>query len=293
MMPITIAENKENHEKWGQSRLKLGLKCNSQGQTVVTHQYQTHPLRISRVFRLDRDSDRRAYLYLRNNSPGLFAADKLEISLNVADRSQLYLTEQSATKVHPMKEKEKAEVNYQWQIGQQGIVEFVPEPLILYRDSAFQQTTTIKLHPTASLFWSDLILPGRLARGESYQFRYYDHRLSVCSDRGEPWFQERMYLKGQNNPFCHDPLLARYSVWGNAIAIMPHVKLDLLKNTVDSLAKQNIPALQAATSVLPRDRGIVIRVLADKTEKVKSYWNSVLDVLRKLNQQSSLPQVPK
>ena len=303
MTQTAIAENKENEKFWEQSRLNLELGCNLQGQTVITHQYQTHPIKISRPFRLDRNnkdrskssinSDRRAYLYLRNNSPGLFAADKLKISLKLADCSQLYLTEQSATKVHPMKERERARVNYQWRIGQQGMVEFVPEPLILYQDSALEQTTEIEIHPEASLFWSDIILPGRLARGERYQFRYYDHRLSVCSERGESWFRERMYLEGQNNPFRDNPLLAEYSVWGNAIAIMPRIKLDLLKNTVDSLEGQNISNLQAATSVLPYDKGILIRVLADKTSRVKSYWNLILDALRKLNRQPSLPQIPK
>ena len=301
MAQTTIAENKENEKLWEQSRLELQLELNLRGQTVITHQYQTHPMRISRPFRLDRDENigdsmlknRRAYLYLRNNSPGLFAADKLEISLNLADRSQVYLTEQSATKVHPMKEGERARVNYRWRIARQGMVEFVPEPLILYRDSAFEQTTEIEIHPEASLFWSDIILPGRLARGERYQFRYYDHRLSVCSDRGESWFKERMYLEGQNNPFRDNSLLAKYAVWGNAIAIMPRLKLDLLKNAVDSLEKQNISTLQAATSVLPYNRGILIRVLADKTLQIKSYWNSVLNVLRKLDRQPSLPQVPK
>ncbi|WP_144873015.1 urease accessory protein UreD, partial [Hyella patelloides] len=213
-----VAENQNLQEY---SALELKLRCNSWGKTVITHQYQTHPMRISRPFRLDRDNHNRAYIYLRNNSPGLFAQDNLNISLSLGKNSQFYLTEQSATKVHPMTKGSTAKVNYNWNIAQQGIVEFVPEPLILYQDSALQQTTKIEIHPTASLFWSDIILPGRLARGECYQFRYYDHYLEVCSDLGELWFKERMYLKGQDNQFCHNELFASFPVLGNAIIIIP------------------------------------------------------------------------
>jgi urease accessory protein len=286
--------------------LKLKLQCDSEGKTIIKDRYETHPLRVSRPFRFDQDyvteeeqlsqsSDRRAYIYLRNNSPGLLAQDKLNLDFDLAKNTQLYITEQSATKVHPMKANVIAEVNYQWKIGEQAIVEFVPEPLILYQDSALIQTTIIKIHPTASLFWCDLILPGRLARGEFYQFRYYDHALEVYSDTGELWFKERVHLMGCNNPFSDHPLFASFPVLGNAIAIMPQIEVNLLKSTLDSLSNnyQYQEEFLAATSVLPHNKGVLIRVLAAQTQKIKSYWHSIVTTLRQLNHQPLLPVIPK
>lgn len=37
----------------GRENLEMRLECNYVGQTVVTHQYMAHPLRLSGVFRLD------------------------------------------------------------------------------------------------------------------------------------------------------------------------------------------------------------------------------------------------
>lgn len=285
------------------STLELQLKCNSEGKTIIARQYETHPLRISSPFRLDRGgnfvkgeipNDRRAYLYLRNNSPGLFAGDKLNISLSLEEKTKLYLTEQSATKVHPtMTEGVTAKVDYQWTIAEDAMVEFIPEPVIFYRDSALQQTTQVKIHPTANFFWSDLVLPGRLARGECYQFRFYDHCLAVYSDAGELWFKDRMYLTGKDNLFANNALFASLPIWGNAIAIMPQIEVNLLKSTVDSLLDNNNIDLVAATSILPHDRGILIKVLASQTQKIKMYWYSVLNALRNLNHQSCLPHIPK
>ena len=278
------------------SILELQLQCNSEGKTIVTHQYETHPLLISSPFRLEGETsnDRRAYLYLRNNSPGLFAGDELNISLNLQEKTKLYLTEQSATKVHPTTMPGvKAKVNYQWTIAKDAMVEFVPEPVILYRDSALQQTTQVKMHPTACFFGSDLILPGRLARGESYQFHFYDYCLEVYSDTGELWFKDRMYLTGKDNPFSDSALFASFPIWGNAIAIMPQIEVNLLKNTIDRLLDNNSYDLVAATSVLPYNKGVLIKVLSDRTQSIKMYWHSVLNALRKLNHQSCLPRIPK
>lgn len=104
--------------------LKLQLKCNPEGQTMIAHQYETHPLQVSCPFRLDRGGDlaegkapnnHRAYLYLRNNSPGLFAEDELNLSLCLEEKTKLYLTEQSATKVHPtMMPEVTAKVHDRW-----------------------------------------------------------------------------------------------------------------------------------------------------------------------------------
>ena len=196
------------------SVLELQLSTNSAGQTIVTHQHATHPLRISSPFRLDETNSDRAYLYLRNNSPGLFAQDKLKLTLDIQANSKLYLTEQSATKAHPMGSKDKAEVNYHWQVGESAMVEFVPEPVILYQDSALEQTTKICLADTASLFWSDIILPGRLARGENYQFRHYKHFLEVRSPTEELWFCDRLWLTGKQNRFREQSLFASHPVLG-------------------------------------------------------------------------------
>ena len=102
-----------------------------------------------------------------------------------------------------------------------------------------------------------------------------------------------MYLKGKENLFPHHDLFASFPVLGNAIAIMPHLEIDLLKSTLDNLESNNLSELVAAVSVLPHNKGVVIKALASKTQSVKSYWDLVLKVLRKLNRQSPLPKVPK
>lgn len=102
-----------------------------------------------------------------------------------------------------------------------------------------------------------------------------------------------MYLTGKNNPFFYSSLFASFAVQGNAIAIMPYIEVDLLKNTLDNLLDNNSYDLVAVTSIFPHHKGILIKVLAKKTQNIKMYWYLVLNALRKLNHQSCLPHIPK
>lgn len=273
------------------SDLKLLLEISRWEKTSILQQSQTHPLRISQPFYLDREDSARAYLYLRNNSPGILSGDRYNLEFNLASQTEVYFTEQSATKVHPMPQGE-AEVHYRWEIDEKASLEYVPEPAILYRDAALRQSTTIQLDPTASLFWCDSILPGRLARGECYGFRHYHHVLKIVSSEGKLWFKEQIRLEGQENLYKMQKLFSSFPVMGTAIAIQPNIEIDILQKQLDSLIPPR-EEIMVAVSVLPYHRGIIIKALASKSKLIKAYWQSVISEIRLLNHSAPLPFVPK
>lgn len=276
------------------STLDLKLQCQASGRTQIFHQYATHPIRVSQPFLLEQNNPKRIYLYLRNNSPGLFAEDELNLNFCLEESSQLYLTEQAATKVHPVsKQSLAAKVNYQITIKENAGLEFVPEPIILYADAALKQSTNIQLSSGSEVFWSEIILPGRLARGEFHQFYYYDSCLKVSDSEGKLLFKDRSYLEGKNNQFSDSSLFAAHPIIGTAIAVYPEINCHELQRAIDNLNITKSDDFVAATSVLPYDKGLIIRVLSNKSEQIKKYFRSVLNLIRSLKNDSNLPYIPK
>ncbi|ELS00369.1 urease accessory protein UreH [Xenococcus sp. PCC 7305] len=276
------------------SKLDLKVRCSLSGQTKIFHQYTTHPLRVSNPFRLDKNNSHRLYLYLRNNSPGLLAEDELNLAVQLEQGSQLYLTEQAATKVHPVLEQNAAaQVNYQITIAENASLEFVPEPLILYADAALKQTTNITIYPNSNLFWSEIVIPGRLARGESYKFNYYDSCLNVTSSEGQLLFKDRSYLEGKNNQFKNSSLFAAHSIMGTAIAVYPEIGCHKLQKAIDNIVIADKNEAIVATSTLPYEQGIIIRALSNKSEQIKNYFRSALNSIRSLQDDSALPYIAK
>ena len=281
------------HDKY-QKNLELNLKCDRDNQTICTHQYTTYPLRLSTVFRLDGANTNRAYLYTMNTSPGLLAKDELTMSLQLEDNTNLYLTDQAATKVHQMPiEHSQATVDYQIELRSQACLELVPEPVILYSDAALTQNTSIKLDRTAKLFLSEIILPGRLARGESYQFRYYFNRLKITDLTGKLLFTDAMHLQGKSNLFKDNKLFAPLPIMGNAIVVYPNIDLELLSKELEAIQVNKFPNLLVSTSILPSDCGLLIRAFANKTIQLKQYFKLALDHIRNLVNQPALPYIAK
>lgn len=260
--------------------LALKLESDRKGHTIVSHQYTAYPLGISRTFRRENNPNR-AYLYITSTSPGLLANDQLNISLELAANSDLYITDQSATKVHPMPiPGTKATTNYEVEIGESASLEFVPEPIILFREATLEQRIRIKCHPTGKLFWSEIIVPGRLARGECYEFNYYFNRLQVTSLQGELWFTDAMRLKGKDNIFQNSHLFSSSVILGNLIIILPGENLHLLSENLENFRTIDDFNVKVASSILPQNKGLIIRVSAYNTEGLKNYLQYALNSVR-------------
>lgn len=277
-----------------QNNLELRVHSSQACQTICDHQYTSYPLRLSPIFRLEGAYSERAYLYLINTSPGLLSGDELNISLQLVANSHLYLTDQAATKVHPMPEiKSKASVNSQIIVDANASLELVPEPIILYTDSALEQNTIIKLDSTARLFLSEIVLPGRLAKQEYYDFDYYLNRLQVMDLTDKLLFADAMRLIGKENPFKNNQLFASLPIMGSAIAVLPNIDLNLLTTHIENIELANCPNIEVATTILPSGNGILIRALANKTTELKKYFRYALNCIRATTNQASLPHIPK
>ena len=276
------------------NNLELKLIKDCFNRTICQHQYTTYPLRLSSVFRLEGAKSDRAYLYLINTSPGLLANDTLNLSLHLAENTNLYLTDQSATKVHPMPEaNSKATVNNQIVVENNASLEFIPEPTILYQDSVLEQQTKIKLYPTAKLFLSEIILPGRLAKDEYYDFNYYFNRLEIVDFADKILYVDAVRLLGKSNPFKNNKLFTSLPVMGNALAILPNLNLNLLVKEIETKLLGDRQDVEIAISILPAENGIAIRALANKASQIKNCFFVIPNYIRKVTQQNCLPYIPK
>lgn len=281
----------------GRETLEVRLKCDRFGKTVVSDRYMAHPLRLSGVFRLDAAELNRAYLYITNISPGLLAGDNLSVSLKLEADTNLYLTDQSATKIHAMPVTgTQAITDIKIEVGAGASLELVPEPLILFADAALEQTTRIQLHPNAELFWSEIVLPGRLARGECYEFRHYFSRLEISTSAEQAeqlWFRDTTYLEGKHNLFKHSDLFVSKPILANLIVVQPQIDLEILSKKLENLEAADCYDAIVATSVLPENKGLLVRALASKTLEVKKYIKYALNCFRACSDRSFLPHIPK
>lgn len=150
------------------------------GVTALTENYSRPPLQVMRAIE---DAAGACCVYLLSPTGGVVQGDRYEIDIEVRQGAHALITTQSATKIYRMPHG-CAEQHIRIEVGSGALLEFVPDAAILFADADFRQCIDITLHTGALAILHDVVMPGRLARGERLQFRRYASRLSVRDEAG-------------------------------------------------------------------------------------------------------------
>jgi urease accessory protein len=153
------------------------------GQTWLGDKYHTYPLKIAKTFAFDYGQ---LGVYMMDASPGIMAGDQYAMDWSFGERTNVYITNQSYTKVHPARpengsaESVRPSKQHQTLILEQGsYVEYMPEPVMLYKDAVLHSSMDVRLAVGSTLILADLVSPGRTGRGELFQYEHYENRLQV------------------------------------------------------------------------------------------------------------------
>jgi urease accessory protein len=132
---------------------------------------QDPPWKVVRAFLQDNGS---VLVHLHNVSGGVLAADRLALDIEVAAGAAAQVTTTGATRIYRHRcGAADSEQRTHISVGEGGLVEYLPDPVIPYAGARHCQRTEIRLAPRAALFWWEVLAPGRQAAGERFAF----HRL--------------------------------------------------------------------------------------------------------------------
>ena len=153
---------------------------------------QEPPLRIVRTFPLAQGG---TLLHLHNLSGGVLGGDRLTVEIDVGPEARVQLTTTGATRVYRSRPGiETAQQRCAVRIEAGGLLEYLPDELIPFADSRYQQVTRIEMEHDAGLFWWETIAPGRLAHGESFAYESLQIESEILA-AGQPIACERYKLE--------------------------------------------------------------------------------------------------
>jgi urease accessory protein len=143
--------------------------------TELQHRFHKSPLKIAKTFIRDQQQ---LGVCIMDCSPGMMAGDKYRLAWRLLPDSSVFITNQSYTKVHPSSERPACQLQT-FHVAKNARLEYKPEPIMLYKGASFRAETEISFEPGAVVFWMDIICPGRVLRGEVFQYDRYDNRMKV------------------------------------------------------------------------------------------------------------------
>lgn len=161
-----------------------------------------------RAFELPRSGK---LVHLHNVSGGVLAGDRLALDVDVKAGAAAQITTTGATRLYRHRTgAADSEQQARFSVGDGALLEYLPDAVIPYAGSRHIQRTEIRLGRGASLFWWEILAPGRLAAGERFAFERL--RVQTVIDAGSrPVLREDFLLEPGRYDLTARARMAEYS----------------------------------------------------------------------------------
>lgn len=267
--------------------LELSLGVDPAGTTGVTGRFVKAPVQLTRPLYIDPTDPGEAFVYVRTTGGGLAQNDRVRQNIRLEAGARATLTTQAATPVHRM----NTGLATQWvsvEVGEDAVCEYLPGQSILFAGSRLLQVTDVSLAGSGTLLAAEVVLTGRLARGERDRYDVFGQCFRV-ERAGRPLLSDTLCVIGAGQGRS-EMLLSRWPVWGTVLIVPPAgwggavgagvrdllgTVRELLVELVGGAAGADPAEVTAAASTMVGDAGITVRVAGEDPVTVRAVVDAV------------------
>jgi len=248
--------------------------------TVVKEQYSKIPLFTQRALYLEETLPSMAYLYIISPSGGILQGDRYRMDIVLQKRACAHITTQGATRVYRM------ERNYATQIINAVVddgcyLEFIPDQIIPFRDSRFYQTVNLNVHDNGTMIYSEMIVPGRVASNESFQYDICYMKALAKNQKNLLRFIDIAIMEPKRRNLKTMGILGAFDVISSTYILTKSEYVKELKNQINS-ELQKFTHFSAGASVLPHNSGILVRMLGNFASDLRFAIYEILKIARRI-----------
>jgi urease accessory protein len=226
------------------------------GRTYLSAQRSTHPFHLGRVLYRPDDAHGLATVYMQGCAGGLFEHDRIEMTVRVERGARAHLTTAAASIVHRMPHAGHAEQHVSLVVDGGALLEYCPDPLIMFPTSRLRSTVRVTLGAGARAIITDAFMAHQL-RDDDAPFAWLDARTVVENAAGELMARESYRAQGAilraQLPGVSGRYSSQASVW-----VLGDVALPELRAAIGECAGATV-----GVSPLPESAGAIARILAE------------------------------
>ena len=260
--------------------LKLTLGFDSQrNKTIITEQRSCVPLYVQRALYYDESIPSMAHLFVLSPSGGVLQGDRYRTDIELKNGAMSHITTQGATRIYKMNS------NYATQminlnVGKDCYLEFLPEQLIPYKNSRYYQKATFKVDDSATLVYSETIVPGRVAMGELFDYDVCCLKTLCYDDKQEMKFHDNCILEPKKQTMNSLGIFGNRTVLSMMYVVTKKECVEELYEIINQIFKDNDEIIGGA-SILPNNSGLSVRILSNSSEVNKIVVYNIAQIIRK------------
>ena len=256
--------------------LDIELKENDQNKTVITKQFSQVPLQIQRAVYPENSLPGMAYLYIISPSGGILQGDRYKTDIRLRNNSICHITTQGATRIYSMNSNSASQmVNIT--LDENCYLEYIPDQIIPYQNSRYYQKVNLNIHDNATLIYSEVLTPGRIAMNENFDYDICYLRTYCKNQKNKFRCLENMKIEPKENDMKVKGILGKYDIVGTVYILTKKEKLQKLEKMIN----EKIEFITSGTSILPNESGIIVKILSNSTEEIYKKIYEIVKITRK------------
>ncbi|MFC4605238.1 urease accessory protein UreD [Rhodococcus kronopolitis] len=271
----------------------LEMRFEDRGErSILAHLYRKTPLLVQQALYWDEATRGMPCVFMISTSGCVLQGDRLYVDITMAPGSMAHVTTQSATKVHEM------DANFASQVqtlvlAENSYLELMPGTTIPHRHARYFVRTDVTVDPTATLLFSEVVMPGRKYHrgGELFEYDVYSALVNATRPDGTDLFTEKLLIEPARWPVRLAGAMGGHDVFGNVVLLTPKRHADAILDQVTAGRREGEQTV-AGASRLPNDAGLIYKVLGPESApvhaKVREFWALVRRTVRG----EPIPDVP-
>ena len=256
--------------------LRLTLRKDRRGRTVISSRAHCFPLRMTVPLYLDELDPSMAFVHIQNPTGGVFPGDQLTVEVSAEREARVHIATQSATKLVRSDTGEKGIQTCWITVGPDAVIEMVPDALIPHAGARYEQRTTVELAVGGRFISCEILQPGRV--GEFHRYREIGLRTAIERNGRELCVDATRFQPG-TRPVATPGLLGRYGYYASLTVAAPEDDMERLAAELTGTLRLAQGVL-AAAGALPGNCGVGARILGRDGETVRRTLRSAWGVAR-------------
>ena len=254
---------------------ELVLKNFSRG-TSAEKSYTVGASKVSPAIYLDVDNI--PCYYLIQLGGGYIEGEYYENYIEMKDDTRAILTTQASNKVYKSENGIPSKQHSEIRIGENAVMEYINDSVILYKDAVYEQKTDIYLKESSTLIYADGITAGWSPDGKYFQYTSTRMKTRIFLEDELVYF-DNLKLVPREYDVQDFGILEGYKNFGTMIVIDKKINREIV-NTVRELIENAGLDIKFGITALEIN-GFIIRILGNITQDIQKSIAIAHNYLRK------------
>ena len=268
--------------------LNLGFELDRDGRCVMKDSDRRAPLIVKHAMHFDNEWPELPCVYIQSSGGPNVDGDRYRQIFRLKKGAFAHISTGAATKIAEMR-RNYSGMRQSFSLEEGAYLEFLPEPIIPHKRSRFASETDIEIHPTATLFYSEVYMPGRKHHGgEIYQYDVLSVAAHARRPDGTPLFREKFVLRPGRDSVRETGVAGEHDVFANVIVLTPKDKAEEIHSQCEAFMDSD-RKLACGVSRLPNEAGLLFKALGMEPGPVKAMARDFCGLVRKVVKGKAMP----